>query len=141
MTREELVAYLAAVDATTIHGTLGIRMERVDAAETVVAVDVSDRLFQHAGIVHGGLFVLLAESAASLCAAVSGALAHAEVAGMEINANHLRKVTQGTLRATARPLHRGTSSHVYSVEVANDGTLVCIARCTIAVRPRPQMPR
>lgn len=130
------MAALAAMDPHTVHGTLGVRLERVEATGVTVAVEVSERLFQHAGIVHGGVFVLLAESAASLCAAASVDLAQVEVAGMEINANHLRKVTQGTLRATARPLHRGSSSHVYGVEVKNDDVLVCVARCTIAIRPR-----
>lgn len=136
VSREELLAYIAAIDPKTVHGTLGIRFEALEADGVTVAVDVDERLYQHAGIVHGGVFVLLAESAASTCAALSVDIARFDVAGMEINANHLRRVTAGTLRATARPLHRGGSTHVYGIEVDNDGALVCVARCTIAVRRR-----
>ncbi len=136
VTREELLAFLAATDPKTVHGTLGIRFEAFGADAVTVAVDVDERLFQHAGIVHGGVFVLLAESAASMCAALNVDIEQHDVAGMEINANHLRKVTRGTLRATARPLHLGSSTHVYGVDVDNEGERVCISRCTIAVRVR-----
>lgn len=136
VTREDLLAYIEATDPKTVHGTLGIRFEALEREAVTVAVDVDERLFQHAGIVHGGVFVLLAESAASTCAALHVDLEEVDVAGMEINANHLRKVTAGTLRATARPLHVGGRTHVYGIEVENDGALVCVSRCTIAVRPR-----
>lgn len=136
MTREDILAYIEATDPDTVHGTLGIRFEELEAEAVTVAVDVDQRLYQHAGIVHGGIFVLLAESAASTCAALNVEIEQVEVSGMEINANHLRKVTAGTLRATARPLHRGSTTHVYGIEVKNDDALVCVSRCTIAVRPR-----
>ena len=100
-----------------------------------MAVDISERLFQHAGIVHGGVFVVLAESAASIGAACRVDLTTSRVMGMEINANHLRPVTSGTLRAIARPMHVGRTTLVYGIDVQNDGKLVCISRCTLAVRP------
>lgn len=136
LTREDIIAYVQATDPKTVHGTLGIRVEAFDKDATTVAVDVDERLFQHAGIVHGGIFVLLAESAASMCAALNVDIEHFDVAGMEINANHLRKVTSGILRATARPLHQGSTTHVYGIDVENDGEKVCLSRCTIAVRRR-----
>lgn len=137
MTHEELIALIEARDPHTVHAALGIRIESYGAEETTVAVDVGERLFQHAGVVHGGVYVLLAESAASVAAAFSVDMERFEVAGMEINANHLKKVTAGTLRATARRLHQGRSSMVYGIEVSDDGgEPVCISRCTLAVRER-----
>jgi 1,4-dihydroxy-2-naphthoyl-CoA hydrolase len=137
VTKEDLLAYVKAQDPHTIHKTLGFRIDSYDAEATKVSVDVDERLFQHAGIVHGGVFVTLAESAASLCAALNVDIEQHDVAGMEINANHLRRVTGGTLTATARPLHKGRSTHVYGIEVTNEsGELVCLSRCTIAVRSR-----
>lgn len=135
--REDLIALIQARDAHTVHGALGIRIDSFGGAETVVSVDVGEHLFQHAGVVHGGIYVLLAESAASVAAAMSVDMERFDVAGMEINANHLKKVSSGVLRATARRLHQGRSSMVYGIEVSDgDGDNVCIARCTIAVRRR-----
>lgn len=137
MNREDLIALIQARDAATVHGALGIRIESFGAEETVVAVDVSERLFQHAGVVHGGVYVLLAESAASVAAALSVDMERFEVAGMEINANHLKKVNSGILRATAQRLHRGRTSMVYGIEVTDEqGEKVCLSRCTIAIRER-----
>jgi uncharacterized protein (TIGR00369 family) len=122
-------------DAQTVHGALGIKVERVGAEETVVSVEVTPRLFQHGGIVHGGVFVLLAESAASIAAASSVDLTKSIVAGMEINANHLRPVTSGTLRARAKPIHVGRTTFVYGIEIeTEDGKLASVSRCTLALR-------
>lgn len=135
--REALIEFIQARDPHTVHHALGIRIESFGAEETIVAVDVDERLFQHGGIVHGGVYVLLAESAASIAAACTVDIMTHDIAGMEINANHLRRVTTGTLRAIARPVHQGKSSLVFGIEVKDDGdALVCISRCTIAVRPR-----
>jgi uncharacterized protein (TIGR00369 family) len=128
--------YVEQVDPQTVHKTLGISYGRLDPDEVTAETEVDERLFQHAGIVHGGVFVTLAESAASMCAALNVDIARFNVAGMEINANHLRRVTSGKLVATARPVHRGGRTHVYAVELHNDGELVCVSRCTMAVRER-----
>ncbi|MCL5965446.1 MAG: hotdog fold thioesterase, partial [Deinococcus sp.] len=54
--------------------------------------------------------------------------------GMEINANHLRPMKEGLLRATATPLHRGQSTQVWEVRLTDvRERLICISRCTLAV--------
>jgi uncharacterized protein (TIGR00369 family) len=136
--REQLIAYIEETLPATVLGTLGVRFASFDPDAVVVETDVTSRLFQSAGIVHGGVFVLLAESAASTAAALVVDITRFRVAGMEINANHLASVTGGTLRACARPIHRGSTTHVYGIEVRDDADrLVSIARCTVAIRPIP----
>ena len=134
-TDDEVRAFIEQRDASTVHNTLGIRITQLGADEAVVEVDVSDRLFQHAGIVHGGIYVLLMESAASVAAAFAVDVSTQRIAGQEISASHLRATTSGKLSARARPLHRGKTSLVYACDVDNDGKLVSTGRCTIAVRP------
>jgi 1,4-dihydroxy-2-naphthoyl-CoA hydrolase len=135
--RKQLLAQVIdAVHADTVLGALGMRFTKLDKDETTVEVDVGKHLFQHAGIVHGGVYVLLAESAASTAAALAVDILTHRVTGMEINANHLLPVTDGSLRATAHPLHRGKTTHVYGIEVRDDkDRLVSIVRCTVAIRP------
>ena len=134
-TKEELIAFMKERDPHTVLHVLGVRAVQTDAECSVVEVDVSERLFQHAGIVHGGVYVLLAESAASMAAALTVDVSRFRVAGQEISASHVRASTQGTLRAEARPIHKGRTSIVYTIDVTNDGKLVSACRCTIAVRP------
>jgi 1,4-dihydroxy-2-naphthoyl-CoA hydrolase len=57
--------------------------------------------------------------------------------GIDINANHVRAVTGGTVTGTARPLHVGRNTQVWDIRIENeDGKLVCISRLTLAVVPR-----
>ena len=60
---------------------------------------------------------------------------------LDINANHLRAVTEGTVTGTARPLHLGRTTQVWEIRIEDErGKLVCISRLTLAVVPR-QTPR
>lgn len=120
----------------TIEQTLGMEFESLDRDRVVIATEVSPRLFQPFGIVHGGVYVVMCESVASVAASLSIDLQREIAMGMEINANHLRPVREGRLRATATPIHRGSSTHVYHCEVHNGDALVCVSRCTVAIRPR-----
>lgn len=54
--------------------------------------------------------------------------------GLEINANHLKSVRSGKVIGTARPVHIGSSTQVWSIEIRNEaGQLTCISRITMAV--------
>ena len=61
------------------------------------------------------------------------------IVGLEINANHLRGVTDGWVTGTARPLHIGRTTMVWEVRIEDEtGRAVCISRCTIAVIDLPR---
>jgi hypothetical protein len=54
--------------------------------------------------------------------------------GQEINANHVRAVSDGWVYGVARPLHLGRTSHVWNVRISDEsGKLVCVSRVTMAV--------
>ena len=116
---------------------LGIELTEASAERVAATMDVTPDHHQPFGYLHGGASVVLAETAAS----IGGHLAAAEgktAFGMEINANHLRPVQEGTLRAEATPLHVGRTSQVWAVEIRDGGgRLVCVSRCTLAVVARP----
>lgn len=132
---DAVIEFIRAIDPQTVHHTLGLRLTRFAAEGCVVETEVSERLFQHAGIVHGGIFALMAESAASTAAAFAVDVSKFRVAGQELSASHLRPVTTGSLRAEARLIHRGRTTLVYVVDVENDGKLASTCRITMAVRP------
>ncbi len=55
---------------------------------------------------------------------------------MEINANHLRAKKSGVVTAVGTPLHQGRTTQLWSIEIRDeDGKLVCVSRCTLAVLP------
>jgi len=98
---------------------------------------VNARTCQPMRLLHGGASVALAETLASVGANCCLDDAHAAL-GQEINANHLRPALEGeTVTGTARLLHAGARSQVWSVEISNArGQLVCISRVTMAVIKR-----
>ena len=114
-----------------------MRFEEVSRERVVMTMQVDSRVHQPMGLLHGGASVVLAESAAS-----TGANLHCApgmvALGQEINANHLRGKADGTLRATAEPLHVGRTSQVWSILIRDEQErLVCVSRCTLAVIPAP----
>jgi uncharacterized protein (TIGR00369 family) len=60
------------------------------------------------------------------------------VFGLEINANHLRPKREGVVTGVATVVHMGRSTHVWEVKISDeDGKLICISRCTVAIVDRP----
>jgi uncharacterized protein (TIGR00369 family) len=115
---------------------LGIVITQVTDNQIMATMPVDSRTKQPIGILHGGSSVFLAESVGSLAANMAVDNEHYCV-GQEINANHLRSVTEGIVTATATPFHLGRSSQVWSIEIHDDKQrLICISRLTMAVLKR-----
>jgi uncharacterized protein (TIGR00369 family) len=58
--------------------------------------------------------------------------------GQANDTTFLRPISDGQINATAHPRHRGRTTWVWDVEIADDEGRVCaLSRMTIAVRPRP----
>ncbi len=97
---------------------------------------VDARTRQPYGLLHGGASVALAETLGSMAGGLCVDPAREAVVGLEINANHLRAVREGTITGTARALHVGRSTHVWEIRIENEaGKPVCISRITLAVIP------
>lgn len=141
MDRDTFIRHAEQLLPHTVFAPLGIRVQRWEPDCFEVTLTIDDRHRQPFGILHGGVSALLAESAASFAAAMNVDLSRTLVAGVDLNATHLKAKRNGTIVATARPLYRGRTTHVYTVDVTDEvGDLVCAARCTIAIRPRKATP-
>jgi len=95
---------------------------------------VEPRTRQPMGYLHGGASVAFAESLGSTAANCVVDPSRFRCLGQDINANHLRPVTDGLVIGTARPVHLGSRSQVWSIEIRDPRErLVCISRLTMAV--------
>jgi uncharacterized protein (TIGR00369 family) len=122
------------VDVTGLPITLGIEMLELSEKRVVATMPVDHRTRQPFGILHGGASVALAETVASFGAVALIDRERFVAVGQEINANHLRPKLEGVVTATGVPVHVGRSSQVWSIEIRDEeGKLVCISRCTMAV--------
>jgi uncharacterized protein (TIGR00369 family) len=132
-----LLPDLRALATRGLADLMGIEVRELSAKRVVATMAVDERTRQPFGILHGGASVALAETVASLGATANIDRAEFAAVGLEINANHLRAKTHGTVTATATPIHVGRTTHVWDVRIVDeDGHPVCVSRCTIAIRPR-----
>jgi uncharacterized protein (TIGR00369 family) len=126
-----------ALAARGLAATLGIRFVELSPERVVATMPVGPHTHQPFGLLHGGASVALAETVASVGAWLNIDREREAAVGLEINANHLRGKRDGTVTATATPYHRGRSTHVWEVRIADEaGRPVCVSRCTVAVVPR-----
>lgn len=115
--------------------TLGIEVESAEKDLVVLSMNVESRVHQYTGILHGGVSVVMAETAASIGAVVNSDLTKVTPVGIEINANHLRSVSKGRVIAEARPVFHGKTLSVWQIEIKDEKQrLVCVSRCSIALR-------
>lgn len=121
----------------TLIGNLGILFTEIGDDFVRGTMPVDARTVQPYGLLHGGASVALAETLGSMGAAMCVDAAEYQVVGQEINANHVRAARSGLVTGTARALHLGGRTHVWSIEIVNDAQkLVCISRITMAVIKR-----
>jgi len=119
----------------------GTMMEFLDIRITEIGDDfikgtmpVDHRTKQPAGLLHGGASVVLAETLGSIAAYLVVNPELYSCVGLDINANHLRAVKEGIVTGTARPIHIGATTQVWSIEIKDEkDRLVCISRLTMAV--------
>jgi 1,4-dihydroxy-2-naphthoyl-CoA hydrolase len=131
-----LLDQLQSRGTETVLNTLNIKIESAESERVVLSMPVDERVHQYTGLLHGGVSVVLAETAASIGAALNTDLERYTPVGVEINANHLRSVTKGTVTAEATPVYKGRQITVWAIEIRDERQrLVCVSRCTLALKP------
>ncbi len=139
------MAFLEPIDIAKAnalrHGTLiehlGIVITEAGDDWLRATMPVDARTKQPFGLLHGGASVVLAETLGSMAGGYCVDPATQMVVGLEINANHLRAVREGTVTGTARALHVGRSTQVWEIRIEDEaGRPVCVSRLTLAVVPR-----
>jgi uncharacterized protein (TIGR00369 family) len=116
---------------------IGIDIKVLSKDKVIATMPVDDRTRQPFGLLHGGASAALAETVASLGAFMNVDPDTQAAVGVELNANHVRGKTEGVVTATATPLHRGRTIHVWDIRIEDEeAQLVCASRCTLAIVSR-----
>ena len=139
--------YLAGVTDTpdtplsttnSMEGTLGFEVLETGPEHGRGRFAVEDRVRQPFGIVHGGAYAAMAESLASWCTAMTVRDEGNLAMGQSNFTSFMRPVSEGTVHADARCIHRGHTSWVWEVDFTDDQGKRCAStRVTMAVRPAP----
>ena len=110
----------ATLPSTGLDATLAIEWAEVDGDRAVARWTVGKQHLQPLGIVHGGVYCAVNESAASLAGQVwlgrKGL-----VVGVNNNTDFLRQAGEGArLTTVATPIHRGRQSQLWLMETTNE---------------------
>lgn len=103
-----------------------------------VRMPVDKRTHQPLGLLHGGASAALIESIGSMGSTLLLDLTKEAPVGLEINANHIGSVREGSVVATGKIIHAGRKTHVWQVDIHDEsnGKLICTGRLTIMIIPR-----
>ena len=117
--------------------TLGMRSDEYTPERVVLSLEWAPELCTAGGILHGGVIMALADSAGGACAFLNLPEGAAGTSTIESKTNFLGAIKDGTVTASARPLHVGSTTIVVETEVRRaDGKLVGKVTQTQAVLKR-----
>lgn len=108
--------FTAAFDAE-----LGLRFTELTPDGARAQLEVTPKLLQPMGLVHGGVYCSMVESMASVSAytwlATQGG---GEVVGVNNNTDFLRSISSGTVYGATEPIHRGRRQQLWLVTITDD---------------------
>ena len=137
--KEIRISDLENIDKNTLRDHLGISWQEIGDNYLKATMPVDDRTRQPYGLLHGGASCVLAETIGSVAAALVVDNQKFFVVGLEINANHIRSVKEGTVTGIATPIHLGSNTQIWDIKIHDEKeNLICISRLTVAVLPRKE---
>lgn len=118
---------------------LGVRPKSLGEGQAVVTMEVGEHLHNAMGILHGGVFLDLADVAMGVAMATrvepgeGFSTIHSDI-------SYLRPVTEGVLTARARVVQRGRTTAHLECEIEDDaGRTLARVQSICSVRPVPGM--
>jgi 1,4-dihydroxy-2-naphthoyl-CoA hydrolase len=118
---------------------IGIEYCDIGPDYLVARMPADHRTFQPLKMINGGAYCTLAETVGSMAANLCIDRSKKVALGLDINANHLKSVSQGFVYGKATPLHIGKTTQVWEIKITNEkNQLCCISRLTMAVVNLPE---
>lgn len=101
---------------------LGLRYTELRPDRVRAQLEVTPKLLQPMGLVHGGVYCSMIESMASVAAYtwLNTDGAGGNVVGVNNNTDFLRSISSGTVYGSAEPIHRGRLQQLWLVSITDD---------------------
>jgi 1,4-dihydroxy-2-naphthoyl-CoA hydrolase len=111
---------------------LGIELTDIGDDHIELVMPITDAARQPLGMLHGGVSMVLVESAGSIHAAWGIDISKIIPVGIEISGSHLRSAKDGTVKAVGKVIRRSRSMVVHQVDIYHVETdkLLSTARVT-----------
>jgi uncharacterized protein (TIGR00369 family) len=134
MNKSEQLEHLNSLSKNNMVEHLGIIFTEIGNDYVCGKMPVDQRTIQPLGYLHGGASTAFAETLASVAGTMQVDIGKQYCMGMEINANHIKKIKTGWVYGKASSIHVGKRSQVWQIEITDENKdLVCISRMTLAV--------
>jgi 1,4-dihydroxy-2-naphthoyl-CoA hydrolase len=111
---------------TPFDSELGLTFTELSPDRARARLEVTPKLLQPMGLVHGGVYCSVIESMAST-AAYTWLNTNGDggnVVGVNNNTDFLRSISSGTVHGTAEPIHRGRRQQLWLVTITDDNDRV-----------------
>ena len=127
--------YLEGLRNANMGEHIGIKFVEIGPGFLQARMPVDHRTTQPFGIMHGGASCVLSETLGSVCGWMTIDPDKFRAVGLELNINHIRAVTQGSVIGTCTPLHTGRRTQVWQTDITEEATgkRVAISRLTVAI--------
>ncbi len=114
---------------------LGLMFTEIGDDYLVMEMPVTPKAHQPMGLLHGGISAYIIETIASVGSSLLIDLTKEYPVGLEINANHVKGIKSGWVRAVAKLVHGGRRTHIWQVDIHNkeNGDLICTGRLTVMI--------
>jgi len=120
---------------------LGLEFVEVTEAGVRATLEAGSRHQQPMGILHGGVWCSIVETAASYGAGfLAMSRGAAGVVGVSNQTDFLRSHSEGLLEIDARPLHAGRRQHVWEVLITRPSDGVLVARGQVRFQVLDELP-
>lgn len=114
---------------------LGIELTEIGEDYLKGTMPIDERTHQPRGIMHGGASCVLAETLGSFAALYCVDKSKQHTVGQDIHTTHIRSISSGIVTGTARPVHLGRSTQIWSIDITDEhGKLISITRLTMFVK-------
>ena len=133
--KDYTVEYLEGLRNANMGEHIGIHFVDVGPDFLKARMPVDKRTTQPFGIMHGGASCVLSETLGSVAAWMTIDPDKYRAVGLEINANHIRAVTEGHVIGVTKPLHIGRRTQVWQTDITEEATgkRVAISRLTVVI--------
>ena len=107
----------------------GLHLEEVGPARVAGWIDLGPEHHQPMGLVHGGVYATVIETAASVGAALAAMEEGLVAVGVNNNTHFLRSMTSGRVSLVAEPVQQGRTQQLWEVRIADaEDRLVAIGQ-------------
>ncbi|MDR2122148.1 MAG: hotdog fold thioesterase [Flavobacteriaceae bacterium] len=136
MSNEEILAYLNKTSKNTLMETLGIVYTEFTGDTITAEMEVSSKVHQPMGFLHGGISLSIAETVGSVLSITTIDPKEYYIFGTQVNGYHLRAVRTGKIKAVASFIHKGNTSQIIEINIYNENGEESFKNCYVTMTNR-----